>query len=276
MTKNLEKKVIEGFGEEWNKFDQSTIKIEELKKAFDQYFNIFPKSFLNKNNEGFDMGCGSGRWAKLVAPDVKNLNCIDPSYKAIEVAKKNLNENSNVIFFLLKVNEECLRPNSQDFGYCLGVLHHVRDTQEGINSCFKILKKNSPFLIYLYYRFDNKPIWFKIIWKASDLIRKTIMNLPFSMKKIITYIIALLIYLPLSKISKLFFKLGFEVKNFPLSDYKDKSFYFMSTDALDRFGTRLEKRFTKIEIKQMLEKAGFKDIEFSDSTPYWVCLAWKR
>ena len=102
------------------------------------------------------------------------------------------------------------------------------------------------------------------------------MNLPFSMKKIITYIIALLIYLPLSKISKLFFKLGFEVKNFPLSDYKDKSFYFMSTDALDRFGTRLEKRFTKIEIKQMLEKAGFKDIEFSDSTPYWVCLAWKR
>lgn len=276
MTKNLEKKVIEGFGEEWNKFDQSTIKIEELKKAFDQYFNIFPKSFLNKNNEGFDMGCGSGRWAKLVAPDVKNLNCIDPSYKAIEVAKKNLNENSNVIFYTKKVNEECLRPNSQDFGYCLGVLHHVRDTQEGINSCFKILKKNSPFLIYLYYRFDNKPIWFKIIWKASDLIRKTIMNLPFSMKKIITYIIALLIYLPLSKISKLFFKLGFEVKNFPLSDYKDKSFYFMSTDALDRFGTRLEKRFTKIEIKQMLEKAGFKDIEFSDSTPYWVCLAWKR
>ena len=222
------------------------------------------------------MGCGSGRWAKLVAPDVKNLNCIDPSYKAIEVAKKNLNENSNVIFYTKKVNEECLRPNSQDFGYCLGVLHHVRDTQEGINSCFKILKKNSPFLIYLYYRFDNKPIWFKIIWKASDLIRKTIMNLPFSMKKIITYIIALLIYLPLSKISKLFFKLGFEVKNFPLSDYKDKSFYFMSTDALDRFGTRLEKRFTKIEIKQMLEKAGFKDIEFSDSTPYWVCLAWKR
>ena len=34
---------------------------------------------------GFDMDCGSGRWAKLMAPRVGHLDCIDPS-TALEVA----------------------------------------------------------------------------------------------------------------------------------------------------------------------------------------------
>ena len=50
----------------------------------------------------------------------------------------------------------------------------------------------------------------------------------------------------------------------------------MTTDALDRFGTKLEKRFTKNEIQSMLLKAGFVDVQFSEKTPYWVALAWKK
>ena len=34
------------------------------------------------------MGCGSGRWGQIIAPKVKVLNCIEPSKKAIEQAKK--------------------------------------------------------------------------------------------------------------------------------------------------------------------------------------------
>jgi ubiquinone/menaquinone biosynthesis C-methylase UbiE len=273
---NLENKVIKDFGDEWDNFDQSSIKNLDLKNAFNQYFKIFPKSHLNKRTEGFDMGCGSGRWAKIIAPYVKRLNCIDPSSKALKVAKKNLKINNNVYFYNKKVSEKSLKKNSQDFGYCLGVLHHTSNTQKGINSCYKILKKKSPFLIYLYYRFDNKPLWFRIIWMFSDLLRKLISNLPFVIKKIVTFIIALIVYYPLSKISKIFFKLGFNVNNLPLSDYKNKSFYFMATDSLDRFGTKLEKRFTKQEIKKMLKNAGFKNIKFSNSTPYWVAIAWKH
>ena len=35
-------------------------------------------------------------------------------------------------------------------------------------------------------------------------------------------------------------------------NFWNKSFYFMKTDSLDRFGTKLEKRFTKKEMEQML------------------------
>ena len=71
-------------------------------------------------------------------------------------------------------------------------------------------------------------------------------------------------------------KLGFKLKNMPLYDYKDKSFYFMQTDAFDRFATKIEKRFTKKEILEMMENAGLKNIIFSNNEPFWVCLGYKK
>lgn len=66
-----------------------------------------------------------------------------------------------------------------DFGYSLGVLHHVPNTQEGINECVGFLKPNAPFLNYLYYSFDNKPKLFITLWLISDLFRKVVSKLPF-------------------------------------------------------------------------------------------------
>jgi len=70
-------------------------------------------------------------------------------------------------------------------------------------------------------------------------------------------------------------KFGFNPGFIPLSDYKDKKFKFMLTDALDRFGTRLEKRFSKEQIISMLDIVGFENISFSEAEPYWVCLSYK-
>ena len=50
----------------------------------------------------------------------------------------------------------------------------------------------------------------------------------------------------------------------------------MRTDALDRFGTRLEKRFTKNQISKMMEEAGLENILFSDLKPYWHVVGYKE
>jgi ubiquinone/menaquinone biosynthesis C-methylase UbiE len=273
--KNIDKKVVEDFGEEWDKYSQATLSDVDLKSAWDQYFSIFPFDELNQDAEGFDMGCGSGRWAKFVADKVKVLNCIDPSEKALYVAKRNLTNFSNINFFNASVGDTTLAHDSQDFGYCLGVLHHIPDTLEGIKSCARLLKKDAPFLLYLYYNFDNRSLLFKSIWKVSDIIRRVISSLPSKMKIFITSIIAFLVYYPLAKFSAFLEKIGIGVENFPLSDYRRKTFYFMKTDALDRFGTRLEKRFSKKEIQDMLQEAGFKDCIFSETMPMWVCISRK-
>ena len=273
--KNIDKKTVEDFGEEWSKYNQSSVSNEELYKSWNQYFGMFPFEELSNYAEGFDMGCGSGRWAKFVANKVHLLNCIDPSEKALNVAKQNLSNFSNIHFFNASVNDNILKENSQDFGYCLGVLHHIPDTLEGIKACAKLLKKDAPFLLYLYYNFENRPFFFKLLWRLSDFLRKRLSSLPPKTKIFFTSILAYLIYFPSARFALASEKLGIDVSNFPLTDYRKKPFYFMKTDALDRFGTRLEKRFSKDEIQRMLQEAGFRDIRFSKNMPFWVSISRK-
>lgn len=273
--KNVDKKVVEDFGKEWQVFNHKELPESELSNSFYQYFDIFPFEKLNETSVGFDMGCGSGRWAKLMAPKVGRLNCIDPSEAALNSARENLEMFTNCTFECASVSDSQLKDLSQDFGYCLGVLHHIPNTFEGLQACAQKLKPGAPFLLYLYYRFDGKPFYFKALWKLSDYFRKIVCHLPFKVKYFISEIIALVIYLPLSRTSLLLEKMGIDVLNVPLSYYRHKPFYSLRTDALDRFGTRIEKRFTKPEITQMLVETGFGDIKYSDSVPYWVVVSTK-
>ncbi|WLQ15181.1 class I SAM-dependent methyltransferase [Hahella aquimaris] len=274
--KNVDAKVVEDFGNEWGAYPQDEVAQCSLEKAFNQYFDIFPFNLLDKNAAGFDMGCGSGRWASFVAPRVGSLTCIDPSEKALGVARKKLSRYSNVSYECAPVDGVSIEPGSQDFGYCLGVLHHIPDTESGIKSCSELLKSGAPFLLYLYYNFENRGVAFKLLWRVSDVIRKFISSLPFAAKKPLSTCIAALVYFPFARAALCFEKLGFEVERMPLSDYRGKEFYYMKTDALDRFGTRLEKRFSREDITKMLERNGFRDVKFSPNMPYWVCLAFRK
>ena len=43
---------------------------EEARTLFEKYFSLLPLDGLGPDAVGMDVGCGSGRWAKLVAPAV--------------------------------------------------------------------------------------------------------------------------------------------------------------------------------------------------------------
>ena len=70
----------------------------DLEIGFNEYFHLMPDKFINSETIGFDAGCGSGRWAKFICPKIKQLTCIEPSIKAINVAKNNLYNYKNCIF----------------------------------------------------------------------------------------------------------------------------------------------------------------------------------
>ena len=273
--RNVHQETVDGFGDEWSAFSQENLSDEELQHQFDSYFSIFDWSRIGERSVGFDMGCGSGRWAKLVAPRVGQLFCIDASEKALVVAKRNLKEVDNCKFFTASFDELPMDNDSMDFGYCLGVLHHIPDTSAGIQSCVSKLKSGAPFLAYIYYAFDNKPAWFQVIWKCSDLLRRFISALPFRARWVMSQIIAVGVYYPLARMSLVLEAFGVNVDNIPLSAYRRLSFYSMRTDALDRFGTRLEKRFSKEEITTMFTRAGLKEITFHDDVPYWCVIGYK-
>jgi SAM-dependent methyltransferase len=271
-SQNIDPATVEGFGREWSAFDQTELTGAEYCELFDRYFAIFPFDQLPSGAEGFDLGCGSGRWAAGVAPRVKLLHCIDPSPDALAVARRRLAEIANVHFHLAASDSIPLANDSQDFGYSLGVLHHIPDTARALADCVRKLKPGAPFLLYLYYSFDNRPAWYRAIWVATDVARKRISQLPFAARRAVTTVIAATVYWPLARLADKMEKLGVNVSNLPLSAYRKTSFYSMRTDALDRFGTRLERRFSRSEIEAMMRLADLTDVRFSETEPFWVAI----
>lgn len=272
--KNLDPTTVESFGDEWTRYDQSTLSAAEAAKIFDDYFSIFPWQDLPSNASGFDMGCGSGRWAKLVAPRVGHLHCIDPS-TALDMARASLAACPNTSFHQASVDEQPLPAGSQDFGYSLGVLHHIPDTAAALRACVAMLKPAAPFLVYLYYRFDNRPVLYRLVWRCSDWMRRVICRLPGPAKNAVTDIIAALVYYPFARLAGLAEKCGLAPHGWPLAYYRKHSYFTMRTDSRDRFGTPLEQRFTRSEITAMMQSAGLRDVRFSDRPPYWCALGTK-
>ena len=271
---NLDPRTVASFGDEWQRFDQQGMAPGEAERVFNDYFAIFPWDQLPPDAEGFDMGCGSGRWAHFVAPRVGRLHCIDPS-SALAVARNTLADQPNVQFHQASVAASGLPPNSQDFGYSLGVLHHVPDTAAAIRSCAALLKPGAPLLLYLYYAFDNRPRWFRLLWHLSNAARLLIRRLPPRPKQLITDLIALTVYWPLSRLASLAEAAGLSVASFPSRYYRHCSFYTMRTDARDRFGTPLEQRFTRAQIREMCSAAGLVDLRFSPRAHYWCVVGVK-
>ena len=62
IDKNIDDSTVAGFGDEWERFDQSPLLPEERQKIFDSYFSVFPWKKLTIDSVGFDLGCGSGRY----------------------------------------------------------------------------------------------------------------------------------------------------------------------------------------------------------------------
>lgn len=268
---NVDDAVVAGFADEWKRFDQRALSPADRTGIFDDYFSEFPWSKLTAGAVGADIGCGSGRWALLVAPRVGLLHCVDPG-DAIEVARRNLAGQSNIRFHRAGVGDLPFADESLDFAYSLGVLHHVPDTAAALRQIARTLKPGAPFLVYLYYAFDNRPRWFRWIWRVSELLRRAISSLPYRIRYVASQLMAATVYWPLARSARLVESLGGHPANWPLAYYRDKAFYVMRTDALDRFGTRLEKRFSRAQIQGMMEDAGFHDIRFADHVPYWCAV----
>src|SRR5574341_2628577 len=87
-----------------------------------------------------------------------------------------------------------LDANSMDFGYSLGVLHHVPDTEAGLSACVNVLKPGAPFLLYLYYAFENRPWWFRLLWWISDVGRQVISRSPVGLRYAISQMLAGIVY----------------------------------------------------------------------------------
>ena len=270
---NIDWATVKAFGHEWERFD--SFRAEEIQRIGNDYFDLTDERMLNQETIALDVGCGSGRWVQYLADRVKFVEAIDPSH-AVFTASAYLRDKKNVRVTQASVNNIPFADESFDFIYSLGVLHHLPNTHQAIGSCLAKLKHGGWFLLYLYYSLDNRGFLYSFVFRISAFFRMIVSRLPQWLKQIVCDLIASTIYLPAATTARILYIFPSCRKfadRLPLSYYRKTSFHVMRNDALDRFGTPLEKRFSRAQIETMLKENGFVNIKFSDNPPYWHVIA---
>ncbi len=272
---NIDQRTVSSFGEEWKTFHGFDQK--DLKVTGDMYFDIVTDEMLNAESLVIDIGCGSGRFIKYLEGRFKRIVGLDPS-KAIYAADELLGTNNKVELVMASTDNIPFPDNYFDFGYSLGVLHHIPDTSKALNDCVKKIRQGGFFLLYLYYNLENRPFYFRLFYCMSNFIRLGVSKLPATLKGGVCNFLAILLYMPFVLLCRFLRLIGVREKirrHIPLQAYERQSFYVIRNDSLDRFGTPLEQRFSREQIRKMMEKAGLTDIIFSKRLPFWHAIGKK-
>ncbi len=265
----LSRKTQESFGYEWEHFDHV---LPEYDVEARNYFGIVPAQTLD-GALVLDAGCGMGRWAlHLSRQPIRRLYAVDFS-RAIDRAAARLDSSGNAHCLQADICHLPFRPQTFDFSYCLGVLHHLENPDEGMNDLVRTLKRTGSLLLYLYYALDNRPLFFRWLFTVVTVTRWLTSRLPKSMMYALSWLIGLGVYWPLARLAGLLEGLGLDraAKNVPLYHYRRRSLKFMVADAFDRFATPLERRYSRSEIRDWLAQYGLKST-FSETSSCWVVL----
>ena len=272
---NIDRKVVDEFGEEWLKFFEHDDDL--VKKGGEEYFDILNNEIINPKSYVLDVGCGTGRWTKYLASRVGFIEAVDPS-NAIFAADKLLGKTGNVRLSKASIETLPFADETFDFVMSIGVLHHIPNTRQALTDCVKKVKGGGYFFVYLYYNLEGRGFFYKTLFKTSNLVRRIVSQLPGKIKHFVCDILAIIFYMPFILAGRFIKFLGFKdlAKRMPLHGYQNRSLFMIRNDTLDRFGTRLEQRFSAKQIIEMMESAGLADIVISPGIPLYHAVGRKK
>lgn len=265
---NIDPVVVQDFGDEWIKFKDYSP--EEIKSLAIMYFDILGDDIINKNTYALDIGCGTGRWTKYLSQRIGFIEAIDPS-NAVIAADHLLKEIDNVRIAKASVETIPFDDETFDFAMSIGVLHHIPDTQKAMIDCVKKVKKGGYFYVYLYHNLETRGKLFRAVFNFSEGIRRVVCKLPSGLKRFSCDVLAITTYMPFVLTGRVLKIVGFKnvAKKLPLSDYQNKSFFIIRNDALDKYGTTLEQRFSKDEVIALMRNSGLDNIVVSPESPFY-------
>lgn len=142
--------------------------LEYLRQRFER--NDLP---LPKYEKTLDDGCGGGRYSlALRALGCKDVTGVDVSADAIAFAVKMSKATDGLSFRQASVLELPFEADTFDFIFSNGVLHHTRDTVQGLKEIRRVLKPGGKCWLYLYGGKDS------FFWDVVETCRVLLRDVP--------------------------------------------------------------------------------------------------
>jgi SAM-dependent methyltransferase len=248
------------FGYEWQQFSEM---LPEYEKNFRWYFERFSQEEL-AGKRVLDAGCGTGRHTFHVARSgAREVIALDFS-AAIDVAARNNRQSHNTHFIQADIYHPPFLPDSFDFIYSLGVLHHLPDPEKGFRTLLPLLRADGFINIYLYWNLEGEAFWRRLALVAVTQARRISTRLPHALLKKLSWLIAALfevaLVLPARALDRFAFTRSL-ADRVPLGHYRKYSFRVLYNDQFDRFSAPIENRYSRSQVSEWFARAGLDDVE---------------
>jgi SAM-dependent methyltransferase len=247
----------QSFGFEWSRFPEMR---DEWERNFLEYMAPHGPHFFH-GKRVLDAGCGSGRHAFYAAQYGATVWAIDLG-PAVAVARRNTGRCDAVHVVQADLYNPPFAPESFDFIYSLGVLHHLPDPEAGFHNLLRYLKPRGEIQIFLYWEPEGQPLKHGLLAVVSA-VRRLTTRLPYRMVHALSYPAAWLAfglfvwpYLALRGVPGL---RGI-AERIPMKQYARYPFQVCVNDQFDRLSAPIENRYTKAEVEGWLARAGLEDV----------------
>ena len=240
------------FGYEWTHFNDW----KPSGQTFGDYFSNFDLESL-RGRTVLDAGCGMGRHARQIAPFADTVVAVDFS-SAINEAARNVADQTNVQCVQGDLTRLPVADDAFDLVFSMGVLHHIADTSGTLLGLVKALKPGGRLRLYLYWKRTG---FAGAVLSLVALARKITVHLPFPVLRVLCWLLSVCLMTGVVLPYRLLLKLGVDVKEtWPLAIYTKYPFNVLYNDQFDRFSAPIEKRFSALEVRALLEEAGLRDV----------------
>jgi uncharacterized protein YbaR (Trm112 family)/ubiquinone/menaquinone biosynthesis C-methylase UbiE len=189
-----------------------------------------------------DAGCGHGKYLKALSQRNAEVIGIDIT-RAIDVCEEYLGNEANVHLVQADVIHPPLRPESFDYVFSNGVIHHTPDTLAAFHALAKLPKKKGVYAVWVY-PFRSK------FWDALQTnLRKISTRLPPGLLKVLSYIPVPLLSLP-----------GFRA--YSGTSLKNASWAECAQVVFDFYGPKYQTHHTESEVAGWFEEEHYEGIHF--------------
>jgi SAM-dependent methyltransferase len=244
------------FGFEWQQFHHLRA---EWEHNYWEYMQPRTPAFF-QGKRVLDAGCGMGRHAYYTARCGAEVIAADLS-DAIDVCRENTREVGRVHTVQADLYDLPFRPESFDFIYSFGVLHHLPDPEGAFQNLLRYLKPGGEIQIYLYWWPEGQPMK-RALLSAVNGLRWVTTRMPHPLLHWLSYSFAALAYagfvIPY-RVLRALPAMARWAERLPMRQYAAYPFPVLVNDQFDRFSAPIENRYTGAEVRAWLERAGLEE-----------------